>query len=212
VQRMGYRKIVLAVVLYVDSTAEVDVDGEKVMIKVSTEWPLSGRVQVTFENARNVEITVRLRVPKWAEVIPFSGALTQNYFHDAPIERDGFLHYPPRRYTTETVILDIPFSVQVLSPQPLVRQNAGCVALRRGPFIYAMESIDNDFELSDARVIPEQYLDEPITIGGMECRRIHVPGQVRGETKMLKFVPYWSWGNRGDSDVLVWCKTVGRRI
>jgi len=123
------------------------------------------------------------------------------------IEEDGYLHYPPKNYTTETVSLTVPFHVQFIKPNPHVWQNQGKIALRRGPFIFAMDSADNDFTLSDAEVISNTYLEETITIRGIEVKRIHIPGRVKGEKKTLKFIPYWSWGNRGTGDVLVWCKT-----
>lgn len=80
------------------------------------------------------------------------------------------------------------------------------MAVRRGPFIFAMESADNDFPLSDARIIPGTYLEETISIGGMEVRRLLIPGRVKDKDTTLKYIPYWSWGNRGSGDVLVWCK------
>ena len=64
----GVRRVVVAVLLYMNSSAEIDVDGEKVKVNVKTEWPLSGRVDVSFENASDVEIELRLRVPGWAKV------------------------------------------------------------------------------------------------------------------------------------------------
>jgi DUF1680 family protein len=69
-----------------------------------------------------------------------------------------------------------------------------------------METADNDFPLSDVRIKPETYLEETISIQGLEVQRIHIPGQVRMETTTLKFIPYWSWGNRGEGDVKVWIK------
>ena len=69
-----------------------------------------------------------------------------------------------------------------------------------------MESADNDFTLLDAQVIQGTYLEERITIAGLEVVRLHIPGKVEERNVTLKFVPYWSWGNRG-GDVLVWCKT-----
>ena len=70
-----------------------------------------------------------------------------------------------------------------------------------------MDSADNDFKLSDARIIPGTYLEETITIEGMDVKRLHTPGWVNGKSRVLKFIPYWSWGNRRSGDVLVWCKT-----
>jgi DUF1680 family protein len=71
-----------------------------------------------------------------------------------------------------------------------------------------MESADNNFNLSDARVIPGTYLEETTTILDIEVKRLHIPGIVKDKSQILKFIPYWSWGNRGDGDVQVWCKTV----
>jgi len=70
-----------------------------------------------------------------------------------------------------------------------------------------METVDNDFPLSEARVIPGTYLEETIFIQDIEVKRLHIPGKVGDEYKTLEFIPYWSWGNREDGDVLVWCKT-----
>lgn len=58
----------VAVVLYMNCTAEVHVDGAAVKIIIETGWPWDGKVVVRFENAQDVEIALRLRIPKWAEV------------------------------------------------------------------------------------------------------------------------------------------------
>jgi uncharacterized protein len=64
----GVRRLLVAVILYMESKAEIDVDGKKVVVNVKTEWPWSGKVDVSFENAEDVEIELRLRVPGWAKV------------------------------------------------------------------------------------------------------------------------------------------------
>ena len=63
----GVKRITVAVVLYMNSTAEFDVDGQKLKIIIKTNWPLEGKVDVCFENAQGVEIELRLRIPQWAE-------------------------------------------------------------------------------------------------------------------------------------------------
>lgn len=66
-KRSGIKRIAVAVILYMNCTAEIDVDGDTLKIIVETGWPLEGWVVVRFENAQNVEITLRLRIPQWAE-------------------------------------------------------------------------------------------------------------------------------------------------
>jgi DUF1680 family protein len=69
-----------------------------------------------------------------------------------------------------------------------------------------METADNDAPLSEARVIPGTYLEETTQINGIEVKRLYIPGRVNDKSSTLQFIPYWSWGNRGEGDVLVWCQ------
>jgi uncharacterized protein len=124
------------------------------------------------------------------------------------IAKDGFLHYISKQYTNETIMINIPFHPKFIQPHPRAIQNQGCVAIRCGPIIYAMETTDNKFSLFDARVDQKSYLEERFSINGMECIRIHVNGMVNGEQRTLKFIPYWCWGNRERSDLLVWVKSL----
>lgn len=64
----GVRKLTVAILLYMNIRSEIEIGGEKVTIIVKTGWPWSGDVEVRFENAYNVEIDLRLRIPKWATV------------------------------------------------------------------------------------------------------------------------------------------------
>ena len=64
----GEWKVIVAVVLYMNCTAEIDLDGEKVTVIVKTDWPMTGKIEVHFENAQDVEIELRLRVHSWTKV------------------------------------------------------------------------------------------------------------------------------------------------
>jgi DUF1680 family protein len=68
VRKEGPRRVIVAIVLYMNSTAEIDLDGRKVKVIVETGWPLLGNVNVRFENAENIDIDLRLRIPNWAAV------------------------------------------------------------------------------------------------------------------------------------------------
>jgi DUF1680 family protein len=67
----GHR-IVLAIVLYMNCTAEMEIDGNQFKVIVETDWPTAGTVKVRFENAQDVDIELRLRVPGWAKVFQFA--------------------------------------------------------------------------------------------------------------------------------------------
>jgi uncharacterized protein len=191
----GVTRIILVVILYMDCTTEIDVDGQKIMVHVESEWPLSGVVKVWFDNAKDIEIELRLRIPSWGDV---------ESMPPGAIQEDGFMHFTPRQYDREKVSIHIPFTPNFIHPDPRIVQNRGRVAIRRGPLIYAMETTDNNFDLSDAQLEGPGYLEEVISIGGIDCKRLYLRGIVKGERRILRFIPYWSWGNRESSNVLVW--------
>jgi len=83
-----------------------------------------------------------------------------------------------------------------------VKGHAGKVALTRGPLVYCLESVDNpDVDVFTAQLDPSSLRDEFVSdlLGG--CVVIH--GKT-SEGKPLKFIPYFLWANRGESQLTVW--------
>ncbi|WP_349124114.1 hypothetical protein [Allocoprococcus comes] len=78
-----------------------------------------------------------------------------------------------------TCQIDMP--VRKLYANPLVRADAGCVALMRGPLVYAFEGIDNGEDLSALRIPRDASIQirpfQPDLLGGI------VPLQVSGKRK-----------------------------
>lgn len=116
---------------------------------------------------------------------------------------------------------------QRIRSHPLVHQNRGCLAIRRGPFIYCLESTDQDSTLTDlrlARIDPEASMEEfEMEIMGKRIVGIKTGGWALSSASdsaslyskdgqggevwnplELKFIPYFAWGNRGPSDMRVW--------
>ena len=93
-------------------------------------------------------------------------------------------------------------SIKLQHAHPKVKGHAGKAAITRGPLVYCLESLDNpDVDIFTARLDPSSLRDEfiPELLGG--CAVIH------GKTmdgKPLKFIPYFLWANRGESQMTVW--------
>jgi DUF1680 family protein len=122
-----------------------------------------------------------------------------------------------------------------LVPHPLVHQNHGCLAVRRGPIVYALESVDQP-DVPDLRLVrldgtaalepvDMKIIDKPVV--GIRTRGtvIVVPHEEKasftrgskatrsheGKPVGLTFVPYFAWGNRGPSDMRVWIQETSNR-
>ena len=102
----------------------------------------------------------------------------------------------------ETLEFDFDMSIRLRRAHPRVKGHAGKVALTRGPLVYCLESVDNpDVDIFTAQLDPSSLRDEfvPDLLGG--CMVIH--GNTTDD-KPLKFIPYFLWANRGESQMTVW--------
>ena len=96
--------------------------------------------------------------------------------------------------------LDMPIILRTAHPK--VKGHAGKAALTRGPLVYCLESVDNpgvDIFITqlDPATLTETFV--PDLLGGTL--------KISGKTKdgaMLTFIPYYLWGNRGESQMTVW--------
>ncbi|MNW49314.1 Non-reducing end beta-L-arabinofuranosidase [compost metagenome] len=107
---------------------------------------------------------------------------------------------------------------------PLVRANAGKVALQRGPLVYCLEQADNGANLHELALPREAELRierEAGLLGGVvtvqaEAVRRAAPdwngglysasAQLSEQKAALKFIPYYAWANRGEGEMTVWVR------
>ncbi|KAI1622020.1 hypothetical protein EDD37DRAFT_684009 [Exophiala viscosa] len=201
----------------------------KTLWKVETEWPWSGKTTFSVTENSEEKTILRLRIPGWAKQheITVNGQATNAEM------QDGYISLPARTYNTQDFVeFTVPMAPQKLESHPLVHQNRNCITLRRGPFIYAIESVDQDPALKDlrlARIDPSAKIEDfEMDINGksmvaLKTRgwALKVPQNPRssrdeadhekddGVSVDLKFIPYFAWGNRGPSDMRVWIQKAG---
>ena len=184
---------------YVSSEGTVDI-GIPVKIKIETELPWNGKVRIHIKPETQKEFRIHLRRPSW----------DISSRHE---ERSTASGYDPRKADYEVInrawypdgeILEFNFdmSIQLRRAHPKVKGHDGKVAITRGPLVYCLENVDNpNVDIFTAQLDPSSLSDEflPDLLGG--CAVIH------GKTtdgKSLKFIPYFLWANRGESQMTVW--------
>ena len=93
--------------------------------------------------------------------------------------------------------------VRRIGSHPKLTDNAGRVAIERGPVLYCAEEADNrggmdDYHLPDNAQLHPSY--QPDLLGG--C--VIVRAELDNETVTL--IPYHLWGHRGLGQMAVWLK------
>src|SRR4051794_29944282 len=136
---------------YAPSTLTATVPGGEVGLSVETEYPWDGLVRIRIEQTPDAEWTLSLRVPGWAE--------------GATLRIDGEEQSgAPGTYTSvtrawrpgDTVELSLPMTVRFVAADERVDAVRGCVAIDRGPLVFAVEPVDppDGVVVDDLRVDP----------------------------------------------------------
>ncbi|MBZ9979331.1 glycoside hydrolase family 127 protein [Mesorhizobium sp. BR-1-1-10] len=211
----------LAVHLYGDSTARFDIAGTPVTLTQASRYPWDGAVEITVEPQAPVEFTLHLRVPAWSGNAGL--AVNGETVDLEDLTSDGYAAIRRRWQKGDRVRLDLEMPIERLYANPEVRQDAGRVALSRGPLIYCVEATDNDsrlHRLTLPRTAGIEAHDEPDLLGGVVTLsataqadagdgwqdglyRSDPPARV--ETR-LTAIPYFAWDNREPGEMLVWLR------
>lgn len=205
--------------LFVGGMASFETAGG-VAISLKSEYPWKGMVNYTIEPKKDeAEFTLAIRYPGWCNRmqvmvngIPIS---------EAPRSDKGYWMISRKWQSGDTVSCEMEMEPERVYAHPMVRADVGCVAIRRGPIIYAFEGIDNGEKLQtlripkDARVEALPYNPEllegivPIRVSG--CRKkilsetaLYTGKSAEEETVTLQAIPYYAWCNRGLTHMRVW--------
>ena len=139
--------------------------------------------------------------------------------------KDGYLYITRTWKKDETLTLDFPMEIQVWNADPRVREDIGKAAVTRGPITYCLEEKDNGTDLhlltldwnAPAVVKDSVVAGEPVKEIVMHGYREELPAPKAGtlyrpiqktEKKPveLKFIPYYTWANRGENEMSVWVR------
>jgi len=202
----------LAVHLYVQGR----IASERAQVEVATDYPWDGAVRLTVETPG--AWTLRLRVPGWCHDwrVGVNGVAVE-----ATVDK-GYLALARTWAAGDVVALELAMPVMLVEANPWVADDAGRVAITRGPVVYCLEGVDHEVDprllrLSHDAVLTPRW--EPELLGGVvvidgEARapdtapwagQLYRPAGATPETSIaLHAVPYCTWDNRAAGPMVVW--------
>jgi len=227
--------------LYGSSALETELaDGNKIKLAQETEYPWSGRVRIRISECGTNEFALKLRIPGWAKSAsvrvnngPALGAPAfRRRVGDSGSEKlaggtpalPAYIELVRVWKPGDIVDLDFPMASQLMTANPLVEETLNQVAVKRGPIVYCLESVDLPRAASILDVLIPSNIElaaryDPRLLGGvvvLEGKAICRPnenwsGQLYrelqpAETKPVnvRLIPYSAWANRGPSEMTVW--------
>ncbi|WP_055107309.1 glycoside hydrolase family 127 protein [Paenibacillus ihumii] len=209
--------------LYIGGEAKLNVAGNTVQVKQTSSYPWDGRIKLEINPEQPAEFAVALRIPGWCrkadlsvnnETYPLNGQTIQN----------GYVRIARGWQQGDIVELVLDMPVERMRSHPLVRGNAGKVALQRGPLVYCLEQADNGANLHQIVLPANAKLEtkyEADLLGGVvvvEAEGLREsaanwPGGLYSpeaaaalREEKVTFIPYYAWANRGEGEMSVWVR------
>ena len=206
--------------LYVNSflpgRAAVKTAFQTVTLRQETNYPWSGAVKIIVNPAKTAEFTINVRIPGWARNQPSPGDLYRHADQTikppiglkvngkaAAVElKRGYAQLKRTWSAGDTIALDLPMPVRRILAHDKVVNNAGRVALQRGPIVYCAEWPDNEGKVFGI------VLDDDVALKSEH--RKDILGGVTVLTATLKngkkftAIPFYARLNRGKGEINVW--------
>jgi hypothetical protein len=199
----------LYVNLFIGAAVTVDnVASTRVQMVQATDYPWSGNVAITVNPAETKRFTIRIRVPSRSVSKLYTAspacdglaALAVNGTPVAPVIEHGYAAVTREWKAGDRIDLVLPMKVQRVKGSSRIAATAGRVALRYGPLIYNVESVDQDVNAvlrPDAELSTQWKGD---LLGGV----LVIKGEW-ADGKPLTAVPNYARLNRGGRSI-VWIK------
>ena len=217
----------LYVNLFAAGTAELSVAATRVKLAQATRYPWDGAIRLTVLPERSADFAVRVRIPGWARNQPvptdlyhYSDQLQPEVSlsvngQPQPIQiQKGYAVVNRRWQSGDVLTLNLAMPVRRVVAHAKVTDDAGRVALERGPLVFCFEGVDHQGKVMHLTVPDDAKLESQfganllggvVTISGKgQATQRSAAGLVTTEVATLTAIPYYAWGNRGAGQMQVW--------
>jgi len=220
--------------LFVGSDAKINIGkNNEVGIKMTTNYPWDGNVKLNIDPAKKGKFKVSVRIPGWYQDKLVAGNLyslvdeqeVPDFFNSKingkqvkPTIEKGYMVFEADWKKGDVIEFEFPMEVKMVKSRPELKQNDSRIALQRGPLVYCVEGTDNNGKAWNI-VVPETtaFTEHPLKVMEEETVSLQavVPvivtdalgTTVRTEKKTITAIPYYTWNNRGRTEMQVWLPT-----
>ncbi len=192
---------------YIASNANFKSGEKAVTVTQATQYPTDGKISIRTAGAKGKKLAVRL--PGWCEKPEIKAVYkAENGYAYIDIASDDF-----------AVELDFSMEPIAYEANTRVTEDAGRIAVMRGPVVYCAEGVDNGEYLDNVRVkLPlecEIGSDgalgvQTLTVSALReydsSPLLYRPYSGNAQPIRLKLIPYYAFANRGPSEMSVWLR------
>ncbi len=196
-------------------------NGNRIALSQKTDYPWDGQVEIQIDSVEQPDFTLRLRIPGWADKANM--IVNGKVIQENPVPGS---YYAIQRHwkKSDCIEIDFPMPVKHMEAHPFIEELRNQVAVKRGPLVYCLESIDlpKENKISEIGIdstIPffpsfnQSLLGGVMVLDGTASRvkendwsnRLYRAKQPSIPHPIpIRLIPYYAWGNCGNTEMKVW--------
>lgn len=213
--------------LFMSNTSELNVEGKKVTLAQTTEYPWNGDIRVAVTPKGKQDFTLKIRIPGWVqgEVVPSNlYTFTDNKqlayavkVNGEPVESKldkGYFSIDRQWKKGDLVDVHFDMEPRTVKANSKVEADRGKISVERGPLVYCAEWPDNDFCVLSVFMNrkPEFTVErKPELLYGIDELKTQAQtlgydetGRLVTKDVTLTLIPYYAWAHRGTGEMAVW--------
>lgn len=213
--------------LFMSNTSELNVEGKKVTLAQTTEYPWNGDIRVAVTPKGKQDFTLKIRIPGWVqgEVVPSNlYTFTDNKqlayavkVNGEPVESKldkGYFSIDRQWKKGDVVDVHFDMEPRTVKANSKVEADRGKISVERGPLVYCAEWPDNDFSVLSVFMNrkPEFTVErKPELLYGIDELKTLAQtlgydetGRLVTKDVTLTLIPYYAWAHRGTGEMAVW--------
>lgn len=207
----------LYVNLFIGGTGHIDMVQGAVQVTQETNYPWDGNVSITVNPEERRAFDILIRIPGWTQNQPVPTDLYRYMqandeevsvsVNGKPVPlkmKKGYIRISREWQPGDQIAVNLPMPIRRVVSHEAVEDNAGRVAIERGPIVYCAEGVDNggkalDLVLPDAaKLTHAHHADQFDGVTMIEASL--------NEDDRVKLIPYYAWAHRGRGEMNVWLK------
>jgi len=217
----------LYVNLFIANNSNIKVNGNKIAIKQTTNYPLTGDINLEISPKGKQDFTLKIRVPGWVQgaVVPgnlYSYADKKELKYTVKINGKSVEsslekgYFSINRSWKKGDFVEVHFDMEprTVKANSAVEADRGKIAVERGPLVYCAEWPDNEFNIFSIILNKKPIFKvegKPDLLYGIntiqtdaQTLSYDVQGKLVTKDVKLNMIPYYAWAHRGSGDMAVW--------
>ena len=195
-------------------------DGSAIKLSQVSDYPWNGGVNMKFDQAPGKAFSLFLRIPGWCK----NAELMINGKYSGITLTPGTYAEINRNWKTgDQITLNLPMPVKYIEANPLVEETRNQIAVKRGPIVYCLESVDlpkgdkvNAIALSAKANLNPQLIKiansnivsltgtATVRNEGNWSNKLYKEVSLNNTTATIRLIPYYAWDNRGHTSMETW--------